>query len=81
MHVGMIRTQIQLDGKDYERLRRRAVARGWSISRMVRESVKRTLEEEEREEGRQAESALAGKYGSGCGDLARNHDTYLADGW
>ncbi len=77
----MIRTQIQLEEKDFARLKRAASRRSCSVSAFVRESVKTALDSSEREEIIDAVEELAGKYHSGSGDLARNHDAYLDDGW
>lgn len=77
----MIRTQIQLDEEDFERLKREARRRSCSVSAFVRDSVKASLVQSER--GARADSVmeLSGKYNSGAGDLAENHDAYLEDGW
>lgn len=77
----MIRTQIQLEQADFDRLKRAAARRSCSIAAFVRESVKTALRESEGEEGGAAVRAIAGKYRSGRGDLARNHDSYLDHGW
>jgi hypothetical protein len=77
----MIRTQIQLDEADFERVRREAGRRGCSVSAFVRDSVRAALAECERDGRRLAVREVAGKYRSGRGDLARNHDGYLDDGW
>jgi len=76
----MIRTQIQLEEKDFQRLKRQAARRSCSVSAFVRDSVKAALVESEREsEGSVME--LAGKYRSGLAELSKNHDAYLEDGW
>lgn len=77
----MIRTQIQLEAEDMERLKRAAQRRACSISAFVRESVRATLNRAEQEHQVDTLMALAGKYSSGRGDLSRNHDTYLDEGW
>lgn len=77
----MIRTQIQLDEADFERLKRAAGRHGCSVSAFVRESVKQKLAESETNAGQGSLMELAGKYRSGRSDLAENHDAYLNDGW
>jgi hypothetical protein len=77
----MIRTQIQLEEADFERLKREAARRSCSVSAFVRDSVKAALFESERSAAAHSVMELAGKYNSGRGDLAENHDAYLGDGW
>ncbi len=77
----MIRTQIQLEEADFKRLKRAAARRSCSVSAFVRQSVLTSLAENERDDGVGAVMDVAGKYRSGKGDLARNHDAYLNDGW
>ena len=77
----MIRTQIQLEEEDFARLQKEAARRSCSVSAFVRESVKAALNESDRGSGVTAIKEIAGKYRSGKSDLARNHDTYLKNGW
>ena len=77
----MIRTQIQLEEADYERLKREARRHSCSVSAFVRKSVKQKLSESEATAAGGSVMELAGKYRSGLDDLAKNHDTYLDDGW
>lgn len=77
----MIRTQIQFEEVDYERLKRAAGRHACSISAFVRESVKQKLLESEAHAAQGSVMELAGKYRSGQDDLAENHDKYLSDGW
>jgi predicted DNA-binding ribbon-helix-helix protein len=77
----MIRTQIQLEETDFERLKAEAARRGCSVAALVRESVITALEVSERKAANSAVMELAGKYRSGLKDLSQNHDTYLEDGW
>lgn len=76
----MIRTQIQLEEQDFQRLKRQAARRSCSVSAFVRDSVKAALVESERE-SESLVMELAGKYRSGLPDLSKNHDAYLEDGW
>jgi len=79
--VGMIRTQIQLEEVDFERLKREARRHSCSVSAFVRESVRQKLSESEAKSALGSVMELAGKYRSKCTDLAENHDAYLNDGW
>ncbi len=77
----MIRTQIQLDEDDMERVRRAAARRGCSVASFVRESVKSSLDQTEKDDRIHLAKEVAGRYRSGLGDLSRNHDAYLDHGW
>jgi predicted DNA-binding ribbon-helix-helix protein len=77
----MIRTQIQLEEADFARLKKEAARRSCSVSAFVRDSVKAALHESDHAAGLSAVREIAGKYHSGKGDLSRNHDTYLENGW
>lgn len=77
----MLRTQIQFEPDEYERLRKEADRRGCSISAVVRESVRATLDNQVQTSGRELAASLVGKYRSGLSDLATNHDEYLDGGW
>jgi predicted DNA-binding protein len=79
----MIRTQIQLTGEQAKRLRDVAAAEGRSMADVIRESVDAYLAEAPLRRSADAlrteALALAGKYQSGLGDLAADHDRYLAE--
>jgi hypothetical protein len=77
----MIRTQIQLDERDFARLKQEAARRSVSVSAFVRESVKTALDASDQNAGVSSVRELSGKYHSGKGDLSRNHDAYLNEGW
>lgn len=77
----MIRTQIQLEAEDFARLQKEAARRSCSVSAFVRESVKAALNDSNHAAGLSAVREIAGKYHSGKGELSRNHDTYLENGW
>ena len=64
-----------------EELKAEARRRSCSVSSVVRDSIKTALAEQKRAESAKRVMELAGKYRSGNGDLARNHDAYLDDGW
>ncbi len=78
----MIRTQVQLDERQYERVRRLAHRKRISIS----EAVRRLLGKGLRSGGEDVEEPTAGSLldlagigRSGLKDLGRNHDRYLED--
>lgn len=79
----MIRTQIQLTEEQAARLRDAAAAEGRSMADVIRESVDAYLAEaplrRNAETLRADAIALAGKYESQLGDLAREHDRYFAE--
>lgn len=72
----MVRTQVQLTDGQVERLRRLSAETGKSISALVREAVDRLPSSELDEQWERAWSVV-GKYASGVGDIAVNHDKYL----
>jgi len=80
----MIRTQIQLEEKQYKTLKEMAAEYNVSMATLIRRSVERFIEQEEkpsREELKKKAVALAGKYQDidGATDVAVNHDKYLAE--
>jgi len=77
----MIRTQIQLEEETFRALQVLAKERQCSFSELVRTSVKNTLQTEDRMTLKKRGLEVAGKFRSGLGDLAKNHDTYLNDGF
>lgn len=77
----MIRTQVQLDEGQYERLKTLATRRAQSISQLVRQGVDHVLTSEER---RRVWERLMKAGGSchdpeGKKDVASRHDEYLAE--
>ena len=80
----MIRTQVQLTEQQLLRLRALAAERGLSISALVRNGVEHILSHAERgEHGDRAQRAIAaaGRFHSGCANVARRHDVYLTDAY
>lgn len=78
----MIRTQIQLEEGQAERLRHLAAAEGISLSEAIRRAVDALLASAARAHPREVRAraaSLAGRYDSGLDDLATAHDTYLAE--
>ena len=78
----MVRTQIQLEEKQYELIRRLAHRKKISISetvrRLIRIGLRSRLEDEERPRA-EALLKIAGIAKSGVKDLGRRHDHYLTE--
>jgi hypothetical protein len=80
-HDDMVRTQIQLEAPQYERLKRVAARRGVSMARLVREGVDAVLAAEDERDPWDDLFSVVGKYG-GDGpseDVALEHDRYLEE--
>lgn len=78
----MVRTQVQLTDSQVQVLKRMAAERGVSIAELIRQSLEhflRTAGNADREERARRALAAAGRFRSGLGDLAAEHDRYLAD--
>lgn len=76
----MHRTQIQLTETQAQALRAQARLQDRSMADLVRESVTEYLARRhavDRDEVARRALALAGRYRSGCRDLAEDHDQYL----
>jgi hypothetical protein len=77
----MVRTQIQLEERQYEALRRIAHRKRISLSEAVRQSIEISIgqgtEEPGRPTGARALLDLAAVGKSNLGDLGRAHDRYL----
>ena len=79
----MIRTQVQLDEDQYERLKALATSRSQSLAQLVRESVERLLAESGRREswGRLLEAAGSCRDPEGTRDVSTRHDEYLTESY
>jgi Arc/MetJ-type ribon-helix-helix transcriptional regulator len=77
----MVRTQIQLEEETLEEVKRVAAEESRSVAEVIRESVKGDLARRSMRKRADRLLGLAGRYGSGLGDLARRHDEYLKDGF
>jgi len=80
----MVRTQIQLDEKQAEALKRIAAAQKVSMAEIIRRGVDLYLKTSlsiSDDERRQRAIRTSGKFRSGKGDLAKNHDAYLAEAY
>ena len=79
----MIRTQIQLERDQYERLKELAARQSKSFAQLVREGVDHVLEAEERESGWDRFLTAVGSFRAedDAADVAERHDAYLADAY
>ena len=77
----MIRTQIQLDPEQYERLKALAARQSKSFAQLVREGVERVLAAEQRETAWERFLAAAGscRAEEDPGDVSTRHDAYLSE--
>jgi metal-responsive CopG/Arc/MetJ family transcriptional regulator len=77
----MIRIQIQLEKKIYEKLKARSKASGDSISEIVRRSLDSTIARQETDHKWSRAFQSLGKFESGFKDLAEKHDEHLGNRW
>ena len=78
----MVRTQIQLTEEQADTLRELADQEGASMAALVRRAVDELIRQRgeiSREERKRRALAAVGRFNSGLGDLAVEHDRYLAD--
>ena len=77
----MIRTQIQLEAEQYERLKALAARQSKSFAQLVREGVDQLLAAEKRESAWDRFLAAAGSCSAADGitDVSERHDEYLSD--
>ncbi|MGH7572848.1 MAG: CopG family transcriptional regulator [Gemmatimonadota bacterium] len=78
----MIRTQIQLTPKQYERLKRLASERGVSLAQLVRDGVDELLARLDRDDRWERFLAVVGKFGDPAEveeDVGREHDRHLEE--
>ena len=76
----MLRTQVQFNEIQYQKLKALAAKRAQSISQLVRESVELFLNEAERRDqwARMWEAVGQCRDKEGARDVARRHDDYLS---
>lgn len=78
----MVRTQIQLTEEQAETLRELAAQEGASMAELVRQAVDEMIRQRgeiSHEERKRRALAAVGRFRSGLGDLAREHDHYLGE--
>jgi 16S rRNA U516 pseudouridylate synthase RsuA-like enzyme len=84
MEGTMVRTQVQLTEAQMRTLKRLAAERGVSVADLVRQSVDlfvRSVGAVDDQEQRQRALAVVGRFRSGRGDLAAEHDRYLDEAY
>ncbi|MBT9154703.1 MAG: hypothetical protein DDT39_01382 [Firmicutes bacterium] len=77
----MLRTQIQLTEQQAGFLKARAAAEGISMAELIRkyiDNAQKAAPMTESPNRVQRAAAIVGQFRSGMGDLAENHDKYLA---
>jgi len=80
--VRLVRTQIQLDERQAERLKAVAASRGLSMAEWIRRAVDSALLTgglPDKEEQRRRAIAASGRFDSGVTDISVEHDKYLAE--
>jgi predicted transcriptional regulator len=80
----MVRTQIQLSEDQVQTLKELAAERDASMAELIRQAIDSWIEAEgamSREARVRRAKAAAGRFSSGLGDLAENHDKYLAEAY
>jgi len=78
----LVRTQIQLDERQAERLKAVAASRGLSMAEWIRRAVDSALISgglTNREDQRRRAIAASGRFDSGVTDISVEHDKYLAE--
>ena len=77
----MIRTQIQLEPVQYERLKALAARRSTSVAHLVREGVDHVLTVDYSDAAweRLLSASGTGREGDGATDVSAQHDRYLAE--
>lgn len=78
----MVRTQIQLEESQVSILKKLAASRHTSMAEVIRQAVDSYAKEAMAEgdpQRRQRALRAAGRFSSGSGNLATDHDAYLAE--
>jgi len=78
----LVRTQIQLDERQAERLKAIAASRGLSMAEWIRRAVDSALLTggmPDKKEQRRRAIAASGRFNSGVTDISVEHDKYLAE--
>ena len=81
-HDGMIRMQIQVTEEQAAALRRRARAKNVSVAAVVRDAIDRELNGDDVQAAAWERAlAVVGRYHGGGGNVAEEHDKYLAEAY
>ena len=85
LHLGMVRTQIQLTEHQARRLRARAHERGVSLAEIIRRCVEQGLAEQAPSRGALYDRAarVVGRFSDrrGARDISGKHDRYLDEAY
>ena len=76
----MKRVQVQLTDEQVAALRKLAETTGEGMAATVRGAVDDLIAKHERDAQWERAMSVVGKFHSGLGDLAENHDYYLGEG-
>jgi len=76
----MKRVQVQLTDEQIAALRREADSSGTAVAAVVRTALDEWMARRDLEARWDRAMAVGGKFHSGLGDLAENHDYYLGEG-
>jgi hypothetical protein len=76
----MQRVQLQVTDEQMADLRRHAEASGQPVTALVREAIEDWRDRRRRAELWDRALSVVGRFNSGLGDVAENHDKYLGEG-
>ncbi|MEW6173019.1 MAG: ribbon-helix-helix domain-containing protein [Bacillota bacterium] len=75
----MIRTQVQLNEKQFKALKNLSSKEGVSLAELIRRAVDDLVRKNDASVLKEKMLGIAGKFRSGLGDLAEQHDRYFAE--
>jgi metal-responsive CopG/Arc/MetJ family transcriptional regulator len=75
----MIRTQVQLTEDQLKALKKLSAKEGLSLAELIRRAVDDLVRKNEAAALKEKLLGVAGKFRSGLGDLAEQHDWYFAE--
>jgi len=75
----MIRTQVQLTEDQLKALKKLSAKEGLSLAELIRRAVDDLVRKNEAAALKEKLLGVAGKFRSGLGDLAEQHDRYFAE--
>ncbi|MEW6574255.1 MAG: CopG family transcriptional regulator [Bacillota bacterium] len=75
----MIRTQVQLTEDQLKALKRLSAKEGVSLAELIRRAVDDLVRRNEAVALKEKMLGVAGRFRSGLGDLAEQHDRYFAE--
>jgi hypothetical protein len=75
----MIRTQVQLTEEQVKALKKLSAKEGVSLAELIRRAVDDLVRRNEAAALKEKMLGVAGRFRSGLGDLAEQHDRYFAE--